>query len=348
MTEIILNTALYDLISQKLSLSTTNRFNMHVFYSLSRNVNTGKKLNDELPVQKQLSEAIDEVNKAAEKRQRLGLSDISLKNALAQEGWIPNRAVQKAVEYFAFDFENAAPPASSSSIIYGITGEGQDVIVTDRRGYGHIPRTIARKFRDRVRLNTVVTKTDYSSYNIIKVSTESGEIYTADYVLVTFSSGVLINNQVVQFNPTLPSWKTNALNLVPVGYYCKIFMKFPRKFWDNNNYILLPRKRIQGDYVLWQNFEKETLFSGKNILQATLTGNDCLWTETLSDWEVIKEVMVKLEKVYGPNIPYPTGEYDCQSLTIVDCLWIDREVIKDIMKPKKVCRPNVPYPTIEL
>ena len=157
-----------------------------------------------------------------------------MRTALIKEGWVPIKRVKNAVEFLTFDFENGISPSVSSNIYYGMTGEGTDVIVTDKRGYPYIPRRMARRFRHKIRLNTIVTKIDYSKEKV-EVSTEGGEAYTTDYVLVTFSSGVFINS-IVNFVPTLPSWKTDAIAMIPMGHYCKVFLKFPQKFWDDNNY----------------------------------------------------------------------------------------------------------------
>ena len=142
--------------------------------------------------------------------------------------------------------------------------------------------------------------------NKIVVTTEAGKKYSGDYALVTFSSGVLANN-LVKFYPSLPKWKMDSLQMVPMGHYCKAFLKFPRKFWDDHNYIFLASK-IRGDYVHWQNFDKETLLPTENILLLTVTGDECLKMESMTDKDVIDAAMQKLKKAYGNHIPWPTGK----------------------------------------
>jgi monoamine oxidase len=47
----------------------------------------------------------------------------------------------------------------------------------------------------------------------VSVHTTDGRTFEADYALVTFSVGVLQNDDVV-FKPTLPDWKQEAINSI--------------------------------------------------------------------------------------------------------------------------------------
>jgi len=82
------------------------------------------------------------------------------------------------------------------------------------------------------------------------VTTSSGEVYTSDYCLCTFSTGVLASD-MVQFVPPLPQWKQDAVLKHPMNVYTKIFLKFDKKFWDNNEYILLAAEK-RGYYTVFQ------------------------------------------------------------------------------------------------
>ena len=140
---------------------------------------------------------------------------------------------------------------------------------------------------------------------MVIVKTKNGETYQANHIIVTVSSGVLING-LIKFTPPLPSWKMDTINLIPMCHYCKLFLKFPRRFWDNTNYIFFAQK-VRGDRVHWQNFDKPTLLKEQHILMLTLTGDLCLRADQMSDGDVIEEAMASLRKVYGKQIPAPTG-----------------------------------------
>jgi polyamine oxidase len=83
-----------------------------------------------------------------------------------------------------------------------------------------------------------------------QVTTSDGEVYTADFGLCTFSTGVL-GSDMVTFNPPLPDWKQESILKMPMSVYTKIYLKFPRKFWDDKEYILLASDR-KGFFPVFQ------------------------------------------------------------------------------------------------
>ena len=116
-----------------------------------------------------MEEALERVDILTEKRLRLGLNDLPMKTALAMEGWDPKSSLENVIDYFMMDFENAISPAVTSSRIYGATGQRQDVIVTDSRGFAHIVEKMADKISDRILSNTVVASVSYSGKHILPV-----------------------------------------------------------------------------------------------------------------------------------------------------------------------------------
>ena len=94
-----------------------------------------------------------------------------------------------------------------------------------------------------------------------------------------------------------------------MSVYTKIFLKFPYKFWDDNEYILYASKR-RGYFPVMQNMEKEGLLpNGTNVLLVTVTGDEGRRIEGQTYKETKKEIMTTLRKIYGVNIPDPTGMY---------------------------------------
>ena len=88
----------------------------------------------------------------------------------------------------------------------------------DQRGFKTFIQAEADSFLkpSQVLYNSTVTKISYSSSGV-NVTLESGRSIFADYALVTFSVGVLQNDDVV-FEPPLPSWKQEAIqSIVMVG-----------------------------------------------------------------------------------------------------------------------------------
>ena len=82
----------------------------------------------------------------------------------------------------------------------------------DQRGFGHFIRAEANTFLkpDQVLLNSTVTRIKYSSSGV-EVTLADQKTLTADYALVTFSVGVLQNDDI-KWEPELPDWKLEAIN----------------------------------------------------------------------------------------------------------------------------------------
>ena len=127
---------------------------------------------------------------------------------------------------------------------------GENRMSIDQRGFKHFIQAEAADFLqpNQYMLNSTVKTISYSS-NGVNVTLTSGEVLEADYVLCTFSLGVLQHDDVA-FEPPLPEWKqeaiqrwswyvTQPLSVRDQGYtltyaqatYTKIFLQFPEKFW---------------------------------------------------------------------------------------------------------------------
>lgn len=84
----------------------------------------------------------------------------------------------------------------------------------DQRGLKVIVQAEAQEFLQpqQLLLNHTVAKIEYDSDGVT-VTITNGTVLTADYVLCTFSVGVLQHDDVV-FEPKLPSWKVEALSSI--------------------------------------------------------------------------------------------------------------------------------------
>ena len=82
----------------------------------------------------------------------------------------------------------------------------------DQRGFKTFIQTEAAAFLkpSQVMVNATVKKINHSASGAT-VTLADGSSLTADYVLSTFSLGVLHNDDVI-FDPPLPSWKQEALH----------------------------------------------------------------------------------------------------------------------------------------
>lgn len=78
-------------------------------------------------------------------------------------------------------------------------GSNASMIINDNQGFSKIVRKIQNPFKSHVLLKKHVTKI-VRTKRYVKVNLKDGSKYTADYVIVTFSVGVLQQREVVFFN----------------------------------------------------------------------------------------------------------------------------------------------------
>ena len=175
-------------------------------------------------------------------------------------GWHSDTPVRKAIAYLRLDFEHGDSPEQIS--FNNISTLGNEFFVCDSRGFLFLLKDSYPNLTDKIKLNTTVTKINYSESGA-EVTTADGLAYTADYVICTFSTGVL-GSHMVTFEPPLPRWKMEAVFKLKLAYYTKMFVKFPSKFWDDNEYILFAA-RNRGRFTVMQNLDKEGLFPGKEV-----------------------------------------------------------------------------------
>ena len=124
----------------------------------------------------------------------------------------------------------------------------------------------------------------------VVVTAVDGTRYTGDYVLNTFSIGVLQRGGV-EFIPPLPQWKTEQIFRYQMGTLDPIFLRFNRKFWGNEEWILHASEHTGNRhfYPAFLNLEATGLLN-TNTLVGFVTGEEAMRLEAMSDREVKAEV----------------------------------------------------------
>lgn len=185
-----------------------------------------------------------------------------------------------------------------SSLLYNEGEEfgGAEKIATN--GYDTIPNYLANGLN--IQLNQRVSKVDYSDS---KVKITHNEIISeSDYVIVTVPLGVLKNN-VIQFLPSLPSAKQNAILKVGMNCVNKFLLTWDTAFWDDVQYIsYTPETRDKFNYFV--NVKK--FHPTVNALMTFAYADYGRQTESMSDSQIIDEIMSHLRDIYGSTIPNPT------------------------------------------
>ena len=185
-----------------------------------------------------------------------------------------------------------------SSTLYdeGEEFSGEERIATN--GYDTIPNFLASGLT--ILLNQRVSKIDYSN---AKVNiTHNGIITEADYVLVTVPLGVLKSGNI-EFHPALPNTKQNAIEKVGMNCVNKFLLTWDVAFWDDEQYICYtPEIRDKFNYFV--NVKK--FHPSVNALMTFAYADYARYTETLTDSQIIDEIMEHLRDIYGSAIPNPT------------------------------------------
>ncbi|KZV70596.1 amine oxidase [Peniophora sp. CONT] len=251
---------------------------------------------------------------AAGKRVPRGLVDATARHGYSVVGAKPRTPHEIASEYYQFDWELGQTPEQSSWIAsawaanftFDVDHGGfstTNLLTIDQRGFARLVQEEAAGFiqENQVLLNATVTDVEHS-LDGVTVALADGRRLSADYALVTFSLGVLQNDDV-RFEPPLPDWKMEAIHGMTMGTYTKIYMQFPKKFWFDTEFALYADLE-RGRYPVWQSLDIEGFFPGSGILFATVTGDYSMRIEALPDDKVKEEVLSVLRAMY-PNITIP-------------------------------------------
>ncbi|XP_066596150.1 spermine oxidase [Prorops nasuta] len=137
-----------------------------------------------------------------------------------------------------------------------------------------------------------------------------GEEFSADYVIVTMSLGVLKNQHEKLFCPGLPAEKVDSINKLGFGSVNKIFLEYTRPFWV---------WREGGIKLAWSADELcdrcdwvkgvskvEEMSSSQHVLCAWVCGKEAQEMELCSDEEIVESLTKLIRQFTGdPTIPYP-------------------------------------------
>ena len=263
----------------------------------------------------QFYEAFDVMDAYDEKARNDKLPDYSIKAGLREGGWTPNSFLDDVIEYFEIDWMYGVNPGESSAkyTLLDVPKDHEEflnssafVISTDQRGFATILRLVLDEIigndTGKLKLNKVVTEIQRSN-DKVTVKTTDGSSYDADYVIVTFSLGVLQNNRVT-FKPALPDWKIDSIHQFQMAQFTNVYVQFSSAFWDDNEWILYAGETDNFNIIMNMN----KYLPGSNMLYMEATDRESIRLERLSDSAVIEEVRAKLQKIYPSlSVPSPIG-----------------------------------------
>ncbi|OIN56569.1 flavin monoamine oxidase family protein [Arsenicibacter rosenii] len=184
-----------------------------------------------------------------------------------------------------------------SSLLYNEGEEYSGVETIATNGYDTIATYLAKGLD--IRPGQRVTAIDYSS-PIVKI-THNGSISEADYVIVTVPLGVL-KKESIRFTPMLPASKQVAIRSVGMNCVNKFLLIWEKAFWDDVQYIsYTPAVRDKFNYFVNVRKYQPTV----NALMTFAYADYARQTETMTDTQVVTEIMAHLRDIYGTGIPEP-------------------------------------------
>ncbi|KAG0694709.1 hypothetical protein DFH29DRAFT_1033165 [Suillus ampliporus] len=236
--------------------------------------------------------------------------DLSLQSAYGMIGATPKNLYESACQYYEVDWSPVQTSWIASAWNNNFTFDtdmggfsDENNLCIDQRGFKTIIQAEAVEFLQphQVSLNSVVSSIEYGEDGAT-VTLANGTTLISDYVLCTFSVGVLQYGDVA-FKPDLPEWKVEAIQSMVMATYTKIFLQFEDKFWFDTEMAIYADKE-RGRYPIWQNLDHVNFFPGSGLVFVTVTGDFSLRIEGMEDSDVQAEVMEVLRAMY-PNTTVP-------------------------------------------
>lgn len=163
-----------------------------------------------------------------------------------------------------------------------------------------------RRVEDHIRFESPVARIDHAG-DRVEVTTEGGEVFTADKVLVTVSVGILRAN-VMTFEPALSRSKRDALDSVDYQPGFKLFLKFSEDFYPD----AVSCKVDEGEKTYWDvAFGKQV---EEEVLGLLATGPSAEAYYALgSEQLIVDSVIDELDRMFdGAASASFTGTYSLQ------------------------------------
>lgn len=198
--------------------------------------------------------------------------------------------------YLEFDTGGDIENLSSKYFYDDEEYSGADVIITN--GYDKVAELLGKGLD--IKLNAKVTEINYSTE--MPTVKANGVVYVADYVLVTVPLGVLKNN-VINFIPALPTDKQNAIKNTQMGNVNKFLLVWKSAFWQANTQYVGFTPETKGKFNYFMNVNK--FLPASNALMTFAFGKYATVTESMTDAQIISEIMTHLKAIYGNNISNP-------------------------------------------
>lgn len=177
----------------------------------------------------------------------------------------------------------------------GRSMRGADAILEG--GYAALYRPLCARLD--IRFGTVVSEIDLGGDGVT-VTTSAGR-FTAAQLILTVPLGVLKGGGL-RIVPSLPAPQRRAIDALGMGLCNKLYLKFPRVFWDGAVQVVGYQHPERGRWLSWYNYARVT---GLPVLLGFCTADAAASVEALDDDATVADAMAVLRRIYGAAIPEP-------------------------------------------
>ena len=108
----------------------------------------------------------------------------------------------------------------------------------------------------------------------------------------------------IKFTPALPAGYSAAISRLGMGVLNKTYLRFPYRFWDNQEQLLGYIGLERGRWAEWYDFQRIT---NQPILLGFNAGSFASTLEAYSDAQTVSSAMSVLRAIYGASVPDPVG-----------------------------------------
>ena len=200
--------------------------------------------------------------------------------------------------------------------LYKLYGN-QDLYVSDKMGLNGILLNLAADLIENGKIDILLNepiKSIQHHQNGVNITTENENQYHAKYGINTFSFGVLQGN-TVNFQPSLPPWKYEAIFEHKMLKHATIYIQWPMDFWSKrinaNSYKLFDIESL--DFLISvYNMNDNEYFSGSNIWKIDLITNKMNNYKSGSIEENIYKFILNKFNSYFDHIPQPLDVFVTQ------------------------------------
>lgn len=198
------------------------------------------------------------------------------------------------------ELEYSGPAALTSLKWFGTDNwfEGGDHLIEG--GYRQLVDALAEPLD--IQTQQAVRHIAYDDHGVT-LTTDGGQ-FQAEYAIVTVPLGVL-KNELIDFEPSLPPGKQQAISRLDMGSLEKVVLRFDRPFWAVHT--LLQGVAYLGEGVgTFPIFLDFSVSTGEPTLVALHGGQDARDTlDSLSDAEIEAQALERLAEALGMSVPEP-------------------------------------------